>query len=456
MDVTILGSCTVIQYPQDIELFFNQLNLVDVRHGSRMEMDALPLLFLADMAGDELLRKRIVTGLLKNLEDSGGDLWKCGMWGHDEVHLRFSSVALRLMLLNQQEFDDKLVIHCLANHLSHHEKSLGGVWFYHDSIETNKQAYYKTWSGKAFDNASANNMLILNTHIDTLVTLFLAKSKGVDVEQVELYIADAIKALETYFLQAQTVSGVRAVVDRFARNTMLRGLGNRDLWSRGSVYLLNRFYYRGLRYAQKQKYSVRAFNDGFLERDIRLTGPSLEYHIVNIWDMARLLLWMEYTDFNKPSVTSKLMTYAEQGLRYCFESSPYRDYLQRISKSKGISNELLEAIAIVTVLGKRNTWLADLYLDWRTFAVASPGILGIDKTISGDAVHNMSLACDNKPEHLDWIPFDNNMVFVANHGEVDYPVDLAKYDLNIIGSQKNGGNTGASINAQTVAILTLR
>ena len=459
MQVSVLGSCSVIDFPADIEQFFNNDNLVDIRNGHLMEMDALPLLFLAEMIGDQTLYVRVCQAILANLKDSGGELWKCGVWGHDETHCRFSSVALRLMLINIHYFDRELIIKSLDNHLSHQESALEGVWFFHDSIETNKQSYYRRWAGQACLDASPNNMLILNTHIDTLITLLVAQHYRVSDDKHHKLITQGLTSLKSYFLNTEVVSGASAYIDRLIRSILLLFSGKKDLLSRGVAYVINRFYYQSLRYKYKQKKNIRAFSDGYLERDIRLSGFSLEYHVVNIWDMSKLLLWMHYNHLTDSTVSKFTLSATLDGLKYCFHSKAYRLYIKRISLKKGVSNEVLEAIAILFILGHRTKWMVELYLDWRTFAPPSVGILGYDKSISaGAALQSHATDQTDIPLGVDWIPFDIGLVFVANNNAGDYHMDKAGHSvewksISSLSVNVEGNGTNIIIPAKSIVIL---
>jgi hypothetical protein len=411
--VTILGSCSIISFPEDIEQFFDGERLVDIRNGHLMEMDALPLFILAKQQQNKPLQQRIIAALLYNLTSSGGDLWRCGVWGHEEVHLRFSSVALRLMILNSEQFAPELLLTCLDNHIAHKELCLGGSWFYHDSIETYKQSFYSPWQGQPFMDASVNNMLILNTHLDTLTTLLIAKQHNIKLVQLEQYIDEGLHALVNYFEHTQVVGGLFAWVDKKFRNIMLMTYGRANLLCKGVGFTVTRLYYRRVRMWLKAKIHVRAFNDGFLERDVRLAGPNLDYHIVNIWDMARLLLWLSYTGKGNQKVNCYLQETIKLGMEYCLRTGLYQSFMVRLSQSKGVGNELLEAIAIMVYLGAREPWLVDLYLQWRKFAPPSVGIMGIDNSLSGMTLNDdVSLKSQSS---VDCMPFSHKVV-VVNHG----------------------------------------
>lgn len=463
MYITILGSCTVIQFPEQIEQFFCNDNLVDVRNGHKMEMDALPLLFLAEFQYQTKLKHRIIHAILANLVQSGGDLWRCGIWGFEETHLRFSAVALRLMLLEQREFEPALITNCFKNHLMHSEKALGGRWFYHDSIETNRQPYYKPWTGGKCVDASAHNMLILNTHIDTLITLLMAKKLASKTLTVDQYIDEGLVALQNFITNTHIVDGFKSAVDSIMRNILLLSMSikQQTIINKVVTRVVKKLYYNKLRYSVKQRINIRGFTDGFLERDVRLSGESLEYHVVNLWDMSRLLLWMHYTSYEHKSLVTALSTQAINGLKFCYKSSLYTWFIRRISESKGINNEVLEAIAILTVLGYRYEWMGSLYLKYRKFSPPSVAILGIDKTISGGA--SLQNIHTNNPL-IDIIPFENELIFIANHSDQalalnqlfqqEHPAQL--YGCSILwASKQQNEDLTPSIAANSIAVVKL-
>ena len=450
MEVTVLGSCTVVEFPEQIDAFFDGDLLVDIRNGCRMEMDVLPLFFFADFTGDDALKARLKRGVLANLQASGGELWQCGVWGHNEVHLRFTSVALRYMLLTRETFEPELLSSLLTRHFAHGERAFGGYWFYHDSIETHKQAYYKPWDGKEVGEASDNNMLIINTHLDSLITLLMAKKCEVVFPERDNLISDALKAIEQYFSQTRTVGGALSLIDSLCRSGMLWNLGKRNLISRITVQVVERLYYRRIRYWFKHKVPIRRFSSGFLERDIRLTGPSLEYHVVNLWDMARLLLWFRYCDISHESVERLLTDSVLNALKYCHSSRPYRSYMRRLSKRKGVSNEVLEAILIMMQLGHTEDWMAELYLDWRTFAAPSAGVMGLDKTLTGFAP-SLTARPASLDEASDWVAFSTGRVVVANRSAK--PVSIQQAGLEKIWQSQNISTNSGQVEGHSLAVF---
>jgi len=430
LNVTILGSCSVIDYPNDVERFFDQGNLVDIRNGSLMEMDVLPLYFLAKHDNDQQFIERLALALNKNLADSHGELWRCGVWGCNESHLRFTSIALRFMMLNNEIYTEDQVVTKIHAHLSHSEVVQGGRWFYHDSIETNKQRYYLPWQGSPCIGASANNMLILNTHLDTLTTLLMAKKLALPVDNIEAYIADGLLALEHYFAETVVVTPLWSKIESLMRNCLLLSSSYEHRLSRLFAKVIKRLYYAKGRYWYKKRVNVRAFSDGFLERDIRLFGSDLEYHVVNLWDMSKLLLWMNYNNWQNKTIEKQCVNTILAALKYCANAMFFKRYLQKISVNKGVSNEILEAIVIMMSLGYGENWLAELYFQYRRYAAPSCGILGLDVTVSGFTRDlNFDLTAEQR-EQLDVIQFAHGGVIFINNGQQDVAINFAKNITN--------------------------
>lgn len=408
MQVSILGSCSVIRFPDDVDAFFNGDNLIDIRNGFRMEMDALPLYFLAIHTKDKSLVARLSKGIASNLRDSGVGLWVCGVWGCDEIHLRFVSCALRFMLLNPQDFSYEQTHRSILQHLSHHESVMGGKWFYHDSIETNGQSYYPTWSGVHMRDVSQKNMLILNTHIDTLVTILIARHLGFNFGNE--WLEKGLCALNGYFDEGELLQGFKLKVDQIFRGVLLFVDCREGIIAGLCCRVLKHFYYSKVRMYFRRRKNIRGAKDGFTERDIRLPGSNFEYHVVNLWDISRLLLWMRYTKTTDIVLEKKLMKTLESGLHYCASSSIYTNYIKRISLKKGVSNELLEAIAASCSLGLQHSWLVKLYFEWREFSPPSVGIMGIDNILSGVDIPDNEIIYS---ESVDWIPFSGGQIFIA-------------------------------------------
>ena len=427
MKVTVLGSCTVIGFPYDLERFFDGNYLVDPRNGLLMEMDAWSLWCLAQKYNDQGLQERIYKGLLTNLSDSSTNFWSNGMWGFDEVHLRFTSTALRLIVFEIDYFSRDLTKQLLARHVSFHDEIGNGLWFFHDSIEYNHQSFYPKWTGINFGNSSPHNMLILNTHLDTLTTLLVANYRGIrnipEQGDTETLIRKGLDCADDYFDKSEVANKVLSALDSIIRAVITKHYSGSSLISRLIRSALYRVYYKKIRLSFKKYKLIKQWRDGFWERDLRLQGPSLEYHVVNIWDAARLLLWMKINHIQHPRLESNLRETTSKAIKFCANSGSYENHMRVISKDKGISNELLEALVILSALGYYDTNFNALYIKWRKMAPPSPGIMGIDPIISGTPSQQIAKPALT-PDYIDWIsvPYLNIVVIVNNDNASPYLV----------------------------------
>ncbi|REL30216.1 hypothetical protein [Thalassotalea euphylliae] len=405
MKLTILGSCTVVAWPKDITAFFKNGHAIDPRNGSQMEMDALSIYHFANFSNDDKLKTLCVEGVHNNL--AGNSFWRHGVWGHEEVHLRFTSSALRLLLLEQQNYSQsdgsqksatliastkraryqktakQQVIELLTKHCDFHERIGSGVWFYHDSIESGELPFYPQWHGDDFLNASASNKLILNTQLDTLTTLLIANKTLELPTPLSAMIDDGLDALEAYWQASINEKGWFNVLDSMMTAIYSVFLGRKGRITKKLQLVIKQFYYNKFRLKVKQCKPIRSFKSGFQERDIRLTGGALEYHVVNIWDMCKLLLWLKVNNVQRPTLETNLLAEIRSGLAYLHRSTFYKSFMKRVGQTNGFCNEALESIILALYLGIREQWLVSLYIEICSYSPPSAGVLGIDPIVTG-------------------------------------------------------------------------
>ena len=95
-----------------------------------------------------------------------------------ESHYRLHCSAMHLMMDALSEDDDPVVRSALVRGMAFisdkYDATGVGAWFYHDELETSaagmRRAPFKWWPGTALGK-SPQNMLVLNTQLDTLVAL---------------------------------------------------------------------------------------------------------------------------------------------------------------------------------------------------------------------------------------------------------------------------------------------
>jgi hypothetical protein len=120
----------------------------------------------------------------------------------------------------------------------------------------------------------------------------------------------------------------------------------------------------------------------------------------------------------------------------------------RLNQSKGVGNELLEAITIMLALGSREPWLVDLYLLWRKFSLPSVGIMGIDNTLSGiTSIEHVML---HSQPTVDCMPLADQVV-VVNHGHSPFKYSV-EYNVQWC---SNTDIISGTIPSNAIAVLKL-
>ena len=184
----VIGSSVDTIFPRDIPLYFRDGIVIDRRNNTPMEMNAYSLylglraLETMTKADYQTERREIVEAVIKRMQSCGG-FWSHGAitGSYKEVHMRFTAAAIRLLV---EAFGDGIIsnsstiVGALKKHLSFSERLTFGTWFFHDSIEQYSleecSAQFPTWTPPMRSivwGSSNGNCLVLNTHIDTLITI---------------------------------------------------------------------------------------------------------------------------------------------------------------------------------------------------------------------------------------------------------------------------------------------
>ena len=124
-----------------------------------------------------LLKAQLLLSVLSRQSEDGG--FRHGEWTDGmESHYRLHCSALHLIMDALTERGDVVIRAALARGMAFisdkHDATDAGVWFYHDELEMSeagmRNAPFKWWPSRALGK-SPQNMLVLNTQLDTLVAL---------------------------------------------------------------------------------------------------------------------------------------------------------------------------------------------------------------------------------------------------------------------------------------------
>lgn len=417
MLLNILGSNTSLDFPSQIAKYFNGKHLVDIRNNSLMEMDALYLFLATFIDSPEIqpqaqsIRSQIVSGIYANLE-VGNKFWVHNAWGKNEIHMRFTTSALRTLLLNLKLSKSHITTEndyfiLLNKHLQYHDKLSEGKWFLHDSLELSDN-YIDYYLPNNIFGSRSNNILVLNTHLDTLQLLIETIQSSTFREKKDQLVS---------ILNSGIIS-LKKALDLPIHYSWSIDTKFRELFIRyPNSILLKKYFYR-IRLHLKIKHPTFIFPDGYTEREISLAGINFEYHVINLWDMAKLLnryhqchqiqnelLNAFFEDLSKIIIN---------GLRYIQNSKSYNKYID--GKNSAYKAIICEVIINLFQHYDPTPELITIYLKFRKKTLPTPTILAADPLcFTHKTPHISKLISDCQKLNLDVLPLSNGKILILNH-----------------------------------------
>jgi hypothetical protein len=432
--VTVMGSFERASVPGDLSLFLKDGVLVSKIHGTPAEQDGYSL-YLALKAIERTTevdyteeRKRLLEAVVTRRTRAGG-FWTHGAWtGSDtEVHMRFTAAAIRLLC---EALDDGLldkpnaILSALDAHLAYAEELPFGTWFLHDSLELPDSAIrspFRLLENQAW-NSSPKNALVLNTHLDTLATiahvLHRVKMGPAQRHHLTSRFLSGLRALEKVLEEGGGAWEAFGLLDGIARSLMFSTFQTTSLFSkaiRKAIFLV----YFPLRQQIRNCVPGFVFRDGYLERDISLPGGGFDYHLVNIYDLARFAVVAVEAGLLPPGLLrSRVEALIDQGIEYAI-TSRYWHYLMYAIQRSGSPILLCEAMLARLGLQHRVEvpahWLR-AYCEVRRRAPPSAAILGYDPLTVGSA------ARPRRGDNWDEICLKNGTVLSINIAECRFVV----------------------------------
>lgn len=437
MNVTLPGGI-ISDIPKDFPSFFRKGTAINPKYGKPFEHQiygvylALQALELRQDTDYSKLKTKIVNAVLARRKDCNG------FWLHNQppgpgvIHFRSTSSAIRLLVeayVDGLIHDENLIGISLRKHLSFSERlDNGGLWFYHDSLESflsNSPDPRRMFKNTAW-GSSTQNALVLNTHIDTLVTiLHVLKWVNLPDDDRQVFAEFLEAGLNTLQYILTPLSGLMQasfqVFDSFARKQIFKCykdccfLGYRA-WCKAFF-----LYYSRLRPYLKVKFPFFIYNDGFLERDLGRFGLSYIYHLVNTRDLAKLALQLDahslYAELSK-----SLRQIVIKGLQYTFSPS----YFRYIEYSFTKRNDPILACEALFTLFRREQLLSDIwiqrYISIRRRLPPTPALLGYDPVILDHSlVNNSKILCEFEidPQSADILILSARRYLIINISDTD-------------------------------------
>lgn len=295
-----------------------------------------------------LLKAQLLLSVLSRQDEDGG--FRHGEWTDNmESHYRLHCSAMHLMMDTLSEGDDPAVRSALARGMAFiadkHDTTDVGPWFYHDELETTEEgmhgAPFKWWPGRAMGK-SPQNMLVLNTQLDTLVALERYGTLTGDAQYASLVESGYRAALAVlglrpmewlYRLVFSAVDLTLMPTEQAMRLPLWQRLWKRIGWQ---VFIprLPRL---------KTRYPRLVMPGGYIDRELSLQTWAFDYLAVNLMDLVRAA---------HGTHRDALMPYIDGILACCARTGIARRWLEHTGRDYALAF-YAEALVLLSVAAPR-------------------------------------------------------------------------------------------------------
>lgn len=307
-----------------------------------------------------LLKAQLLLSVLSRQSEDGG--FRHGEWTEGmESHYRLHCSAMHLMMDVLSETGDPVVQAALARGMhfisDKRDSTKVGAWFFHDELECSmagmQRAPFKWWPGEALGK-SPQNMLVLNTQLDTLVALDRYGSLTGDTQYAPLVDSgyEAVRAVLSlrpmewlYRLVFSAINMTLLPTEQAERLPRWQRLWKRIGWQ-VFVPRLPRL---------KTRYPRLVMPGGYIDRELSLQTWAYDYLAVNLMDLVRASHGTRSAAF-KP--------YVEGILSYCAVTGIARRWLEHKGRaySVGFYAEALYLLCLRESRPELDAMLADALL----------------------------------------------------------------------------------------------
>ncbi len=417
----IPGSFTELNFPDNFELFFDNEFLIDRRTGKIMEMDAYglfhALLFFQSVYNSDIkyFLKKLTLSIQKRLSEND-DYFIHDSWGKNETHLRFTATLIQLIVALRKEgvfFSDDLIQKLIIYHFSFKEDLTMGKWFFHDSQERSFLPYHDYHFTQSIIGESENNMLIFNTHLHTLNTYLVLKDCSGYEELIRKLKFDFEEGVEClHFFINQKVNFYFKYIDPLFR--ILLFMNERKRKYKHINWIFEKYLYK-IRLKEKYKSPFIFHNDGYTEREVKLSGTNYHYHLINLNDLTKYcILSLKQPNLSDEKMITKIKGIIKKGLTYIQKNKAYQ-YLM-FHNFNAHSLEFCEVVALSMQLDFDNTKLIPLYCKIRKKYPATPLLKGFDKIYLPDININkiIEIQRENTVNEIDTFPISKTKLVTIN------------------------------------------
>ena len=231
-------------------------------------------------------KNRIVKAIHERLYAGQGQLLHKSFSGENDTQFRSTNSAIRTLLEARNdgfEIDDDLS-KIIKHHFSYYFKWLDGIWFCHDSSEFEGKGPWSHIRTRCLGK-DWRNTLTLNTHIDSINTLFLLKKNMFDIDgNVEDLLRKSLQSInQIVSIKTNSINHLLQKIDNIFLDRYVERVSEKNEW-----YLS--FYERIVHpVIFKILTPTLFFENGFIARDLSVLNRHLDYMLVNIVDLSRML-----------------------------------------------------------------------------------------------------------------------------------------------------------------------
>lgn len=250
-----------------------------------------------------LLKRQIVYCVISRQTPDGG--WPHGEWADFmESHYRFHNAAMQILEAAIEEAPNDVLVNSLykaASALSRYtDKTDIGLWFRHDSLEQSAEMMRESgipWGGPSGElGKSPATKMILNSHLDAIVTLDRYRELTRD-DQYATCVESALGAARTLLALRPAEQLYRALYWAVGLTLLPEAKARQLPLPLRAVKRLTRNYLLPRLFRVKRRFPRIVMPGGLIERHVSQLNFGVNYHSVNLMDLARVWRRFPAEDF---------------------------------------------------------------------------------------------------------------------------------------------------------------
>jgi hypothetical protein len=276
-----------------------------------------------------LLKRQLVFSVIARQAQDGG--WHHGEWTEFmESHYRFHSAAILLLEAALEEAPDDIVRNALRRATSALSRCTDrtdlGLWFLHDSLEKSYEQTEKwgiPWVPSRTLGKSLTTKMVLNSHLDAIVAMDRYREVTGD-DQYAALVESALGTTRKLLALRPAEWLYRSVYWAIGLNLLPEARARQLPLALRAVKRVARERLIGRLPALKRRFPRMVMPGGLIERHLSSLHFGVNYHSVNLMDLARVWRRFPNEDFS-PIVAGAIAAVTESSLpQYWAETRQYQ------------------------------------------------------------------------------------------------------------------------------------